>query len=92
MGGCSEVLSLRRKGERYAWDERMLGGSEFVESLLAEVDEREKETLRLSRKILDLESLATGIAAGAGLKEWELRCGSRQKKISRRGDCSVSWP
>jgi putative transposase len=82
-GGWSQVLSLRRKGEGYASDDRILGRSEFVESLLAEVDEREKETLRLSRKILDLESLAREIVAGAGLKKWELRSGSRQKKISR---------
>jgi putative transposase len=83
MGGWSQVLSLRRKGERYASDDRILGRSEFVEGLLAQAQQREKETLRLSRKGRDLASLAGEIVAGTGLKESDLRSGSRQKKVSR---------
>ncbi len=56
MGGWSRVLSLRRKGMRVASDRRVLGSGEFVERLLSEVNEREKETLRLSPKVPDLTS------------------------------------
>ncbi len=39
LGGWSQVLSLRRKGIRVASDDRILGSSDFVQSLLSEVDE-----------------------------------------------------
>jgi hypothetical protein len=42
------VLSLRRRGIRVASDERILGGDEFIQRLMSEPEEREKETLRLS--------------------------------------------
>ena len=41
-----------------ALDYGTLGSSEFVQGLLSEVDEHEKETLRLSSKIKGLSSLA----------------------------------
>jgi len=54
--GWSEVVSLRRKGIKVASDDRILGRGEFVEGIIAEAAEREKETLRLRRKGIDLGS------------------------------------
>ncbi|MCW7073937.1 MAG: hypothetical protein OCU20_08720, partial [Methanophagales archaeon] len=48
-------------------DERILGSGEFVQRLLSEVDDREKETLRLSSLIRDLPSPASRIAEGEGV-------------------------
>ncbi len=45
MGGWSEVLSLRRRGEKTASDERILGSGEFIEQLLSEAEGKAKETL-----------------------------------------------
>jgi len=77
------VLSVRSKGIKAASDQRILGSSEFVENLLSEVDEQEKETLRLSVRIRDLGLVAKEIKAGEGLAESELRSGRRQRKVSR---------
>jgi len=91
-GGWSQVLSFRRKGIRVASDERILGSGEFVQRLLSEVDDREKETLRLSSLIRDLPSLASRIAEGEGVTEEELRSGGRTRRISkaRRVFCQVA--
>jgi hypothetical protein len=51
LGGWSQVLSLRRKGIKVAWDERILGRDEFIQRLMCEAEEREKETLRLGREV-----------------------------------------
>jgi len=83
LGGWSQVLSLRRKGIRIASDERILGSSEFILDLLSEADEREKETLRLSKKVPDLASLAKKIVKAEGITESELRSASRKKDISK---------
>jgi putative transposase len=83
LGGWAEVLSVRRRGTRVSSDQRILGSSEFVEDLLSEVDEREKDTLRLSVRVRDLGSVAKEIKKGEGLGESELRSGRRQRKVSR---------
>ena len=73
-------------------DDRILGGSDFVERLLAEADEKEKETLRLSGKVRDLGILAKQISKGEEIEESALRSGRRQRKISkvRRLLCQVA--
>ncbi|MCK4603447.1 MAG: hypothetical protein KAU41_01955, partial [Deltaproteobacteria bacterium] len=48
-------------------DYRILGSSESVQGLLSEIDEREKETLRLSSKIKSLSSLARSIEKDEGI-------------------------
>ncbi len=57
MAGWAQVLSLRGKGINVASDDIILGNSEFVEALLSEAEERERETLRLSPTISNSVSL-----------------------------------
>ena len=83
LGGWSQVLSLRRKGVKVAFDERVLGGDDFIEKLLSEAEEREKETLRISRKVPDLLTLAKKIIEGEGIEETELRSGTRKREVVR---------
>ena len=52
-GGWSQVLSLRRVGSKVFSDERILGRSEFVNNVIADAEEKAKETLRLSLTISD---------------------------------------
>jgi putative transposase len=83
LGGWSQVLSLRRKGMKVASDERILGGSEFIERLLSEAEEREKETLRLGREVPDLLTLAKRVVRGEGIEESDLRSGIRKREVVR---------
>jgi len=83
LGGWSQVLSLRRKGDKIASDERVLGGDEFIQNLMSEAEEREKETLRLGREVPDLPSLAKRIVRGEGVEEMELRSGIRKRGVVR---------
>jgi hypothetical protein len=86
------VLSLKRRGVKIASDERILGSEEFIERLLSEAEEREKETLRLSRKVSDLETLARRIVKGEGIEESELRSGMRKERVvkGRRIFCQLA--
>jgi hypothetical protein len=92
LGGWSQVLSLRRKGIKVAFDERVLGGDDFIEKLLSEAEEREKETLRISRKVPDLLTLAKRIMEGEGIEETELRSGTRKREVvrARRAFCQLA--
>jgi len=77
------VLSLKRKGIKVASDERILGGEGFIERLLSEAEEREKKTLRFSRRVPDLTTLTRRIIKGEGIEEWELRSGMRNRRVVR---------
>jgi REP element-mobilizing transposase RayT len=80
-GGWSQVLSLRKKVAKTACDDRILGGGNFVEQLLNEADDREKQSLRLSKKIPDLEAVADRIARMQGVSKKELLSGCRKKEV-----------
>ena len=81
LGDWSQVISQRRKGEAYSFDARLLGGSDFVDRILSEVEEREKETLRLSARKIDLADLLAKICEVENMDEWHVRSGSRQRAV-----------
>ena len=81
MGGWSEVLALRRRGEKTASDERILGDSGFVERVLEEWDGVGKVNLRLNRVRMNLSLLAQQACANWGATVEELRSGSRRQLI-----------
>jgi putative transposase len=92
LGGWSEVLSLRRAGSKIFSDERILGNSEFVKDVIADAEDKVKETLRLKRKVSDLHSLALKVCKGEGVDESELCSGTRNRKVvrSRRIFCQIA--
>jgi hypothetical protein len=83
LGGWSQVLSLRRKGIKVASDERILGRDEFIQRLMSEAEEREKETLRLGREVPGLQDLAKRIMKGEGIEELDFRSGIRKREVVR---------
>ena len=81
--GWSEVLSIRRRGLGRVSDARILGSGEFVERVTEQAEEREKETLRLRRKVPDLAALVKEVARRQGLGEGELRGGRRTRRVAK---------
>ena len=66
-----------------ASDERILGSSRFVEKVIAEAEAKERETLRLRRKVPDLSALLREVAEKGGMNEEELRMVRRTREIVR---------
>ena len=83
LGGWAQVLSLRRKGSRVAADARILGSGDFVDRLLADAAPREKETLRLARKVVGLPTLGRMISNREGVPGSEWRSGIRMRGVVR---------
>lgn len=71
---------------------RILGGDEFVQRLLREAEEREKETMRLTRKVPDLATLVRRFAEAGGIEDSVLRSDMRGRKILkvRRMFCQMA--
>jgi hypothetical protein len=92
LGGWSEVLSMRRRGEWVTADERILGDGDFTEHVIEEAAEKEKETLRFGKKKVDFSSLAKEVAISMGIGESDLKSSFRSRKIikARRLFCQIA--
>ena len=89
MGGWSRVLSLRRKGELEAHDDRILGDGDFVQTILEEADQKLARQIRVRKKAGSVSKIIKERCCEAGVNEVELRSGSRRKAVSelRRDIC-----
>ena len=81
MGGWSGVLALRKRGEKTASDERILGDGEFVERVLEEWDEMGRANLRLTGVRKSLLILAQQVCEDSGVTIEELKSGSRRRVV-----------
>jgi putative transposase len=81
-GGWSQVLSARRSGRKEGFDERILGGGDFVNAILKEAEEKTTRQLKFRRsgktidKIIDEECKKERISVN------ELKGGGRRRKVS----------
>jgi REP-associated tyrosine transposase len=93
MGGWSKVLSLRKKGEEEAYDERILGDGDFVQAILEEAEQRLARQIKSGRKAGSLSKIIKERCRETGINEIELRSGSRRRAVSevRRALCLLLY-
>lgn len=83
VGGWKGLMDLRDSGGRVRADERILGGSDFVERVLREsAEEWEKKSL-LRQKGVNLEELLEKVASHFGVDSEDLKSGSKVANVSR---------
>jgi len=92
LGGWSEVLSLRRKGEKRASDERILGSGEFIEEVLSEAEEKAKQTLGWRGRVPDLQTLLSKISRKEGVEQQEVQGGDQRRSVvsARKVFCQLA--
>jgi putative transposase len=90
LGGWSEMLALRTRKERNAFDSRVLGDSDFVQEIKSGLDDMVKKNLRISGQRIDLKKLCDRVCKKKDISFAELISGSRRRDIvnARR---IVSW-
>jgi putative transposase len=86
IGGWTEVKRLREKGQDHVMsDERILGDSEFVESILSRTDEKYERRYEVKRRGYNLDSIAKQAAEIYGLQPDEIFSrGKKPKKVQAR--------
>jgi len=79
LGGCSGVKRLRSKGQTHMMsDERILGESEFVDSVLSQANERYKRRYELKARGYGLDRIAKRVAEIYGMEKHEVFSKGRQ--------------
>ena len=80
LGGWAEVEKLRLRGQEHIKsDERILGDSDFVDSVLGQAEEHCARQCALRRRGYDLEKVAERVAEIYGTKVWEIFGRGRQQ-------------
>lgn len=82
LGGWSQVLAVRHRGETEAADERILGSGDFVNTVLKDVEERHLRQLKHRRSGHTLTKIIDEEIARAGIHKQELIEGSRRSTVS----------
>jgi putative transposase len=85
-GGWAAVRELRRGREGYAADERILGGTEFVEALLREKEQEESRRARAQWQKLGLARLVEKVARIGKITPEALLGGGRRRDVSHARD------
>ena len=89
-GGWAAVQALRRGREGYAGDERILGGTEFVERLRHEIEERASPKQR--QRAVTLEGVVEQVCQAVGISVEEVAGGGRRAGVSRaRAGVAYLW-
>ncbi len=90
LGSWAEILSLKRRGEKSAADQRILGDSDFVQVVISELDDLAKKNLRLSGQRIDIHALAHLVCKKYDISLGEFVSGSRRHNVvkARR---AISW-
>jgi putative transposase len=83
QGGWSQVISMRSRGVAEQADERILGSGDFVEKIVAEAEERQRSMLTGKSTLRKVEETIRLMCEEEGVRESELRGGSRRRQISR---------
>jgi len=86
LGGWSEVKRFRLKGQSHIMsDERILGDSEFADSVLSQANERYERRYELKRRGYDLDRFAERVAEIYGMERHEVFSkGRQQRKVKAR--------
>ncbi len=83
LGGWSQVLSMRRKGQKEEFDERILGGGDFVHKILKEAEEKEIRQLKLRLSGKTITDIIQEECKKRQVSPKELKGGSRRNKVSQ---------
>jgi len=82
QGGWSQVLGMRRRGQREDFDERILGGGEFVNQILKETEERQLRQLKHKRSGRTLQKIIDEECRKISINPLELGGGSKRREVS----------
>jgi REP element-mobilizing transposase RayT len=82
LGGWSQVLSQRRKGQKVETDERILGSGDFVSAVMQETEERQLRQTKLRRAGRSIHQIIEEECSSRNVNIVELINGSRRSGVS----------
>jgi putative transposase len=91
LGGWGAIKGLRKSGIRFKGDERILGDSDFVESVLSESNERLERKYHLQAKGYDFSAVVKRVGELLDLKVNEILRAGKQPQIVKARSLICFW-
>ena len=91
QGGWTGVKALRKSGDYQKGDERILGDSDFVMSVLSQANESMARKYHLKAKGYDLKDLIERVARVTGITSDEIIRSGKRRKTSGARDLLCYW-
>ncbi len=82
QGGWSQVLSMQRRGQKEDFDERILGGGEFVHNILKKTKESQLRQVKAMRAGKTIQKIIDEECRRQGISIIELKGGGKRRKVS----------
>jgi putative transposase len=82
QGGWSQVLSIRRRGQKEVFDERILGRGDFINKVLKEAEDGQLRQLKNKRAGRTIQMIIAEECRKRGISLGELKGGSKRRKVS----------
>lgn len=81
-GGWSQVLSMQRRGQKEDFDERILGGGDFVHATLKEAEESQLRQMKARREGKTIQRIIEEECRKQDISIVELKGGGKRRKVS----------
>lgn len=75
------MLSIRRRGQKEEFDERILGGGDFVSKILKEAEDRQLRQLRQKRAGITIQKIIAAECRKHGISPHEMQGGSKRRPV-----------
>lgn len=82
QGGWSQVMSMRRRGQKEEYDERILGGGEFVTAIFKEAEDRQLRQTKHKRSGQTIQKIIDAECKDRQINERELKAGGKRSSVS----------
>jgi putative transposase len=82
QGGWSQVLSMQRRGQKEDFDERILGGGDFVHAILKEAEENQLRQVKARRAGKTIQKIIEEECRKQGISTIELKGGGKRRRVS----------
>jgi putative transposase len=91
LGGWTEAREVLKSGVHIMSDERILGDSDFVDSVISQSDEHYERRHRLKRRGYDLDRIAERVSEVLGMKPDEVFSKGRQNRKVKARSLLCFW-
>ncbi len=81
-GGWSQVMAMRRRGQKEEYDDRILGSGSFVTSIFQDIEERQLRQMKQKRRGLSIRKIIEEECRNRQINQKELTAGSKRRPIS----------
>lgn len=82
QGGWSQVLAMRRRGQKEEYDERILGNGDFVSAIIKDVEDRYLRQIKHKRSGRTIQKIVDEECKRQQISLQELKAGSKRRRVS----------